>query len=720
MVETNLFKRPRRCGIYTNVQRFIRLLTVLLLLTLPSAARAAGTHAALWVAAETARPGSVVMAAIHLQMDPGWHTYWRNSGESGGPTTIRWQLPPGVTTGELLWPVPEKLTEEELTTYIFTREATLLVPLKLATDLQPGPLELRAKVSWLECEKLCVPGSATVTATLTIGAAVRPSAQAAQIAAAQTKLPKPPGTLAFRATWEKPATGNTRPLLLSWPATTNAQITEFYPDAADSYEVQPNAEVVPADAPGKRQLRLTVKKTEGAWPSNVTGILVEQNNESRQAYEVRAAVDSPEQAAAAGSAIPPRPLGLMLLYAFVGGLILNLMPCVLPVIALKILGFVSQARETPGRVRLLGLIYTAGVVTSFLILAGLVIGFKAAGHRAGWGMQFSNPHFIVALAVLVVLVTLNLFGVFEVTLGGRVMSAAGEAAATGGAAGAFFNGLLTTILATSCTAPVLGTAIGFAFSQPAAIVVLVFLTVALGLAAPYLLLSWQPAWLKFIPKPGPWMEKFKIVLGFPMLLTAVWLLSLAATFYGDRTWWLAAFLVFVAMAAWVYSQLAQRNRWLALLSAGAMLGLSYALVLEGQVDWRNTQVATGQSKFKSPAPQGYAWEVWSRDAVAQARARGRPVLVDFTAKWCPNCNLLVKPALQAESVRAKAKAVQAVALLADYTDYGQEIGEELERFGRAGVPLVLVYPSNPALPPIILPETPTPGLLVDALEQAGK
>lgn len=702
------------------MQRLIRLLTVLLLVTLPSAARAAGTHAALWVAAESARPGTVVMAAIHLQMDPGWHTYWRNSGESGGPTTVRWQLPPGISAGELLWPAPEKLSEEELTTYILTGEATLLVPLKLAADLKPGPLGLRAKVSWLECEKLCVPGSANVTATLTIGETERASAQATQIEAARAKLPQPPGTLGVRAVWEKPATDNTRPLLLSWPATEKAQFTEFYPDAADKYEILPDSEVVPADAPGKMQLRLMVKKQEGAWPTKISGVLLVQHNEARQAHEVRADLVSAEPAAATSSAAPQRPLALMLLYAFVGGLILNLMPCVLPVIALKILGFVSQAREAPGRVRWLGLVYTAGVVTSFLVLAGLVIGLKAAGHRAGWGMQFSNPHFIVALAALVVLVTLNLFGVFEVTLGGHVLSAAGEAAAGGGAAGAFFNGLLTTILATSCTAPVLGTAIGFAFSQPAAIVVVVFLTVAVGLAAPYLLLSWQPAWLKFIPKPGPWMEKFKIILGFPMLLTAIWLLSLAATFYGDRTWWLAAFLVFVALAAWVYSQLAQSNRWLAWLSAGLIVGLSYALVLEGQVDWRHVQAATGSSKFKSPTPHGYTWDVWSRDAVAQARASGRPVLVDFTAKWCPNCNLLVKPALQAESVRTKAKDVKAVALLADYTDYSPNIGEELERFGRAGVPLVLVYPRDPALPPIVLPETPTPGMLVDALEKAGK
>jgi thiol:disulfide interchange protein len=715
-----LFKRAHRSGIYTNVQRIIRILAVLLTLVLAPLAPAANTRATLLLATETARPGDTVLAAVRLEMNPGWHTYWRNSGESGGPTTIHWQLPPGITAGETLWPVPDKLAEEELTTFIYTEEATLLIPLTLAADLKPGTLELRARISWLECEKLCVPGTASVTTALTIAATNHPSAHAAEIEAARLKLPEPPGVVAFRATWEKPATGDTRPLLLTWSSATKANLTGFFPDAADSFEILPDSELVPADAPGQLQVRLTVKKLDGDWPAKISGVLVEQRNEARQAFEIRAVVGAPDQTTAVGSTVLPRPLALMLLYAFVGGLILNLMPCVLPVIALKILGFVSQAREAPGRVRLLGLVYTAGVIASFLVLAGLVIGLKAAGHRAGWGMQFSNPHFIVALAVLVTLVTLNLFGVFEVTLGGRVMSAAVDAAATGGAPGAFFNGLLTTILATSCTAPVLGTAIGFAFAQPAAIVVLVFLTVALGLASPYVLLSWQPAWLKFLPKPGPWMEKFKVVMGFPMLLTTVWLLNLAATFYGDRTWWLAAFLVLVGLAAWIYGQLAPGNQLRALASAGLVLALNYALVLEGQVHWRDIRSGADESKFKTPVPQGFDWEPWSRDAVAQARASGRPVLVDFTAKWCPNCNLLVKPALQAESVRTKARQVNTVALLADYTDYGREIGEELERFGRAGVPLVLVYPRNATLPPLVLPETPTPGMLVEALEQAGK
>ena len=250
----------------------------------------------------------------------------------------------------------------------------------------------------------------------------------------------------------------------------------------------------------------------------------------------------------------------MLLYAFVGGLILNLMPCVLPVIALKILGFVSEANSEPRRVRKLGLIYALGVLLSFLALAAVVIGVKAAGHHAGWGMQFGSPVFIVCLTTLVTLVALNLFGIFEVTLGGRALDTAGELASKHGAAGAFFNGVLATVLATPCTAPFLGAALGFAFSQSAAEIILIFLTVGLGLSAPYVLLSWNPAWLKFLPKPGAWMEKFKIAMGFPMLATVVWLFNVASSTYGKNVLWLGIFLVVIALAAWIFGEFFQRGR----------------------------------------------------------------------------------------------------------------------------------------------------------------
>jgi thiol:disulfide interchange protein DsbD len=412
----------------------------------------------------------------------------------------------------------------------------------------------------------------------------------------------------------------------------------------------------------------------------------------------------------------------MLLYAFIGGLILNIMPCVLPVIALKILGFVGESRSDPRHVRKLGLVYALGVLVSFIVLAAVVIGVKAAGHRAGWGMQFGSPVFVVCLTTLVTLVALNLFGVFEVTLGGRTLDAAGGLASKHGAAGAFFNGVLATALATPCTAPFLSIALGFAFAQKAPVILLMFLAVGVGLAAPYVVLSWNPAWLKFLPKPGAWMEKFKIAMGFPMLATAVWLFNLAASSYGKSVLWLGVFLVLVAFAAWIFGEFVQRGRTrkgLALVIALILLVGGYAFALENQLRWREPIVISDTTGSLKESADGIDWQRWNPDAVAKARAEGHPVLVDFTADWCLTCQVNKKTSIEIPSVRAKLKSLNAVALLGDYTHFPDNITTELSRFNRAGVPLVLVYPKDAAAPPIVLPEILTPGIVLDALDHAG-
>jgi thiol:disulfide interchange protein DsbD len=420
---------------------------------------------------------------------------------------------------------------------------------------------------------------------------------------------------------------------------------------------------------------------------------------------------------------PPQSLWQMLLFAFIGGLILNIMPCVLPVIALKILGFVSEAKSEPRRVRNLGLIYALGVLLSFLALATLVIGVKSAGHHAGWGMQFGSPVFIVCLATLVTLVALNLFGIFEVTLGGRALDTAGELATKHGAAGAFFNGVLATVLATPCTAPFLGAALGFAFAQSAGVIVLIFLTVGLGLASPYILLSWNPAWLKFLPKPGAWMEKFKIAMGFPMLATVVWLFNVAASSYGKNVLWLGIFLVVVALAAWIFGEFFQRGRsrrGIALAVVLFLLAGGYAFALEKELDWRTALPDNNASGSLKESADGIDWQRWSPEAVAEARAAGKPVLVDFTADWCLTCQVNKKTSIEITSVREKLKSLNALALLGDYTHFPDAITTELSRFNRAGVPLVLVYPKNADAPAIVLPEVLTPGIVLDALDRAAK
>lgn len=681
---------------------------------------AAHTQASLLLQADRARPGDTILAGVHLKMDKGWHTYWKNSGAAGMPTEIDWKLPAGVRAGDIQWPVPEKLIESDLTTYIYKDETLLLVPLTLDPALPPGDLTLEASVSWLECEIQCIPGDAQVKAVLTISSNTVPSASAGLFDRWLGRLPQPGTNLAASASWGGPAEGDARPMVLSWKRVGGAGLSDFFPYASEAFELLGPTTELPTPA-GQAKIRKVVKKST-AWPERISGVAIETVGAERRAFEITLAIEGAGAGAGPATAAgrPASSLWLMLLYAFVGGLILNVMPCVLPVIALKILGFVNQGKEHPGRVKALGLIYGVGVLVSFLALAFMVIAVKAAGQLAGWGMQFGNPQFLVVLTVLVTLVALNLFGLFEVTLGSSVMGAAGGLASKHGPAGAFFHGVLATILATPCTAPFLGAALGFAFAQPAPTIILIFLTVGAGLAFPYVLLSFQPAWLKFLPKPGAWMERFKIAMGFPMLATAVWLMSLIPLHYGERWWWLGLFLVFLALAAWILGEFYQRGR----VRRGLGLGLALAMLLGGylwaaerQLQWRHPP-PPAETAAVAAASGSVAWEPWSPEAVEKARAAGRPVLVDFTAKWCLTCNTIVKPALENAAVAKRLKEINAVALLADYTRFPPRMTEELNRYGRAGVPLVLVYPPDPAQPALVLPEALTPGMVLDALNQA--
>jgi thiol:disulfide interchange protein DsbD len=705
------------------------------------AARAAHTQATLVLSDTTAKPGDTVWAGVDLKMDPDWHTYWKNSGDAGMPTTIAWQLPAGVTAGDIQWPLPEKLPPIEVTTYGYNGEAMLLVPLTIAPNAPAGPITLTANLTWLECKDVCIPVRTSVQATLNVGSETKASADAATIESWKQKVPGVETAIeigaiwSYSAWWEATATNDTRSLVIDrkyLPQTgafINYQSADFYPGANDNFEVLPATDVIVANN-SEIRLRKMVKKFSGDWPQQVSGVLfgIPRDGTPAQDFEDTFAIsehppataiassNNPEATTAAssisnasgGAASAPASLALMLLYAFIGGLILNVMPCVLPVIALKILGFVSEARSEPRRVRNLGFVYALGVLASFSAMAAIVIGIKSAGHHAGWGMQFGSPIFVVCLTTLVTLVALNLFGVFEVNPGGKVLDAAGTLASKHGAPGAFFNGLLATTLATPCTAPFLAGALAFAFNQSAMVILLIFWFVGIGLAAPYVLLSCNPALLKFLPKPGAWMEKFKIAMGFPMLATVVWLFSVASSDYGSRVLWLGVFLVILALAAWVFGEFIQRGRSGKGLAFAVILVLligGYAYALEGHLRWRemSTDKDANGSLIDSSA-DGVTWKPWTPEAITQARSAGQPVLVDFTATWCVTCNAIVKPALEEPSVTAKLKELNATALLGDYTRTPQQMTDEISKYGGAGVPLVLVYPKNPDAPAIVLPQ----------------
>lgn len=702
-----------------------RLVLTLFTLVAIHSASAANTTARLFLSHSTAKPGETIWAGILLQMNPKWHTYWENGGDSGAATKVDWTLPTGISAGEILWPTPERYDAGGLITYVYHNEALLLVPLSITADASKGEMELSALVSWLECEELCLPAKSKVSSRLTIGDESTTSPNAGQIERWRKALPQPKPSSFARAWWEGPPDGDKRPLLIEWPLASGVSSPDFFPHTSTNAIVSASTDFISTNA-GTIRIRKQVEKLDREWPTEIAGLIVEKppGAEGLVGHHIKLAVESGASTSSAVTAIAVESKSLFtwLGLAFVGGLILNLMPCVLPVIALKIFGFVAQAHESPARVRKLGIIYGLGVLFSFVVLAGLVIGVQSAGRLASWGMQFGNPYFLVGMVVLVTLVALNLFGLFEVTLGGSAMGTASNLAAKEGASGAFFNGVLATALATPCSAPFLAGALGFAFAQPPIIIVAMFLAVGAGLAAPYVVLSFQPAWLKFLPKPGPWMERFKNAMGFPMLATAIWLLSLVSRHYGTGgVLWIGIFMVFVALASWIWGEFVQRGgkrRGLAIVLTFVVLAGGYAFALEEQLNWRNPPKQTAGTLNAEPG--GIAWQPWSREAVEKARAERRPVFVDFTADWCVTCQANKKTSIEIESVRKKLEEIRAVPLLGDYTLVPDAITQELKRFGRAAVPLVLVYPADPNQPPVELPALLTPGIVLDALNNATK
>ncbi len=689
---------------------------------------AADTKVELMLSAESAKPGETIWAGVQLKMPTGWHSYWTNSGDSGSATEIKWNLPEGFTAGAVQWPLPKKhLTpagKRTFITYVLEDEVMLLVPLKLSETVSAGEKNISAKVEWQECETVCILGTKEVTASLIVGENSKPSATLPLIQSAQNKLPQT--NAPFSVTSSLESTDEKTAMLHLQIGDAKKGTWDFFPYPNRSVKVQGATEVVDSPA-GSVRLKKEVKKSGADLPIEISGVLVQlENGNPIAGYEVTLKPANAEAIAAPASGIiaVKKSLATMLLFAFLGGLILNVMPCVLPVIALKVLSFVNQSNESRARTKTLGLFYGVGVLVSFLVLAGLAIGVQKAGGLASWGMVLQNQTFRVVLTVLITLVALNLFGLFEITLGGAVMNSAGKFSAKEGMSGAFFNGVLATILATPCTAPFLAGAIGFAFTQPPGIIVLMFLAAGLGLAAPFVLLCWNPNWLKLLPRPGAWMEKFKIAMGFPMLATAVWIFWFTAPRFGKNgVLWLGLFLVVLSAAAWVWGEFVQRGRTrkgLAIAISLLLLGGGYVLALEKKLNWREPATFSASANTLKEGTDGIDWQPWTPEAVEKARSEGHPVLVDFTADNCLNCQVNKATSLEIPATRNKLEEINAVAFLGDFTDNDPRIAAELKRYERAGVPLVLVYSKNPAEPVIVLPPLLTPGIVSDALDRAAK
>lgn len=685
----------------------------------------------------TATPGSVATAMVEFKIADNWHTYWRNPGASFGlPPTFDFELPEGITAdvSAQQWPTPEKkgypsINKPDATdySYEFSHATAILIPLQIDASVAAGTHDITLNLGWLECEtdSSCVKKKQTLTAKLTIGPAAEASDAKSDIDRWRTMTPQSasPAPTAF---WDGDVSTNQRAVTVEWTtASTNADFYSYEPTG--EWLMNPETEALSAPA-GKIRLRKIITLYEGEWPTEIKGMFVLGSADDRQSFE--ATIPITAQATGTNADTPAtaesdRPLLYWLGLAFLGGLILNIMPCVLPVISLKILGFVNQSKEDPAQVRKLGIVYCLGVLVSFLVMALMVVAVQQAGNIASWGMQFGNPVFLVIMLTLVTLVALNLFGVFEVTLSGNTMTAASSLAAKHGPAGAFFNGVLATALATPCTAPFLAPALGFAFLQPPAIIVTIFLTVGLGLAVPYLVLSMKPNWLRFLPRPGNWMVGFKQAMGFPMLATAMWLLWVSTRRFGrDGVLWLGLFLVLVSLAVWIWGEFVQRGtkrKGLAMFFSLTFLATGYVFALEKQLDWRNsTPPAVGALTNApiDPDSDEINWQPWSEQAIADARAAGRPVLVDFTADWCQTCKANKNIAIDVASTRQKLKEANFTTLIADNTLVRDDIALELRKYQRAGVPLVLIYPAEQSKPPIVLPTALKPSIVHDAIAEA--
>jgi thiol:disulfide interchange protein len=702
---------------------------VLLLLAIGPVQAANKTTVELLLGQMSAKPGSSVDAALRMKSPPGWHTYWRNGGDSGFQTTVEWELPPGITVSPFEWPVPQKLSITKLDSYVYEGEILLPFKISIASNTAPGSLNIKGSVDWLECdEDECVPARAGIQTNLTVAAENQPSPQVDLIKDAREKIPKADAARKARAEWTDPESTENRGLIIEWVPKEKAEKPDFFPYESEDYKVAPQTEVLTATDSLVR-IKTKVTKGEGKWPDHISGIVLDRTGgKEPAAAEVTL---TPESSSGKNSGDSPAPsksnttIWVALVLAFLGGLILNVMPCVLPVVALKILSFVNQTREEPARRKQLGLVYGAGVLTSFLLLAIVAIVVQKSGNQAAWGMQMQNPVFVVVLVIILLLASLNLFGVFELALGGRTLGKASELASREGPAGAFFNGVFTTVLATPCTAPALTVALGFAYAQPPIVLTLILLMVGVGLAFPYVLLTFFPAGLRLLPKPGVWMEKFKQAMAFPILATMVWLFWVGNALLGSNSaLWLGILLVLLSFTAWTYGQFLQRGTkhpaiaWFTMILS--LIAVIY--VLERQLQWRNPPE---QMSGVSSSTKGLIdWQPWSAEAVEKARREGHVVLVDFTAKWCATCQSNKEFALETEAVHDKLKEVNGVTFKADFTSRSPVIAAELKRHESAGVPLNLVYPPDVSKPPIILPSNLflpwQRGKVLEALDQAGK
>ncbi len=695
----------------------------ILLATLVLEARAHVT-ASLVAAEKSIQPGKPYVVALRLKHDPHWHTYWLNPG-IGLATSLTWSLPPGFEAGEIQWPAPIVLKNAGGDIVGNGYEGDLLLPVTLTppANLAPGTtVELKARADWLMCEEVCVPGNANVSLKLPV--TTEPPASdpewSDKIRAVLADLPRvePNWTVsAYRGAQTLTLTiASLEPRPASVPPPKDLHF--FDDDGLVAYDLP---QTVKADAHGGFVLTAPISKDAPKKLAALRGVLTSDSGWSVTGSRRGLRVDVPfgtipppaDESAAQGPARPatatPRgSLAGTLLLAFMGGLILNLMPCVFPVLGLKVLSFVNQAGNARRKVVIHGLVFALGVVLSFWTLAAALAVLRAGGSQLGWGFQLQSPAFVFSLAALLLIFALNMSGVFEFGLGATAVG--GGLQTKSGYAGSFFTGILATIVTTPCSAPFLAPALGAALALSTVQSFAIFTAIAVGLAAPYLLLSLFPGAVKVLPRPGAWMETFKQFMAFPLYATVSYLIWVLAGQIGEENFQSVLFaLVLIALAVWIY------GRWNAPgASAGRRsFGLAGLLVCGAAGVWLGWP--------KSPQADATAeivWEKWSPEAVARLRAENRIVYVDFTARWCATCQTNKKLVFGSGRMRKVFAERNIAPLRADWTNQDPQITAELAKYGRSAVPFNLFwFPGRED--PVILPELLTSSILLREIVASG-
>jgi thiol:disulfide interchange protein len=656
--------------------------------------------------------GKPFIVGLLLRMAPAWHTYWKFSGDAGLPSELKWKLPPGWKIGEIQWPIPLKTIDPgDIQTYGYENEVLLMQEITTPAKLDSSSVKLSADASWLVCERICIPGGANLQLELPVSTSSQP-ANTELFARYRRLLPQNlPGVNVATADWSR--VGSDLRLKITSETLANYPAVDFFPLPEQSTVVgHPRIE-----SRNKNEIvfHIPIESSEKTL-SSMAGLFVfshQPNGEDRAAWQLT----TPSAVSAARPA-PVRGVFTFLLFGFIGGIILNLMPCVLPVISLKIFGFIQQAGQSRQKILRSGVAFTTGIFAWFIALALLLIALKATGRDVTWGgFQFTNAYFVLALSVIVLVFALNLFGVFEISLPQGMTRGLLSTTERKDDLGSFFQGVFATVLATPCTAPFLGTALGFAFTQSPPIILAMFIAVAAGMSAPYLLLSAQPAWLRFLPRPGPWMLHVKQFMGFLLLATLLFLLYVLGAQRGlEGAIWASCFLLVISVACWMKGAFVVPTA--SVLKRSVVLALVLVLVFASGIyfignKFHSANVTSADSRLRGD------WQAFTPERLQAELEEGRLVFVDFTAAWCLTCKFNEASVLESAEVREAFQRHGIVKMKADWTNGDPVITKLLQHFGRPGVPLYVLYPGKNE-EPIVLPELLTKSMILEKLATSAR